>query len=101
MTRAKKVKAKRKQAPQPQPSAPFPRWLLLLAALGLVGGVAPAALLWRISGESDQAFQPLTPQDPGPVHVHGLAINPADGALFIATHKGLYRIGQGSARPSA
>jgi hypothetical protein len=29
--------------------------------------------------------------DPGPVHVHGLGINPADEALFIATHTGLFR----------
>lgn len=30
-------------------------------------------------------------EDPGPVHVHGLGINPADGALFVATHTGLFR----------
>lgn len=29
--------------------------------------------------------------DPGPVHVHGLGVNPADGALFVATHTGLFR----------
>ena len=29
--------------------------------------------------------------DPGPVHVHGLGVNPRDGALFIATHTGLFR----------
>ncbi len=29
--------------------------------------------------------------DPGPVHVHGLGINPRDGALFVATHTGLFR----------
>lgn len=29
--------------------------------------------------------------DPGPVHVHGLGVDPADGALLIATHTGLYR----------
>lgn len=96
MTRAKKVKARRKQAAPPaQPRAPFPRWLVLLAALGLAGGIAAAALLWRAGGESNQAFQPLAPEDPGPVHVHGLGVNPADGALFIATHTGLYRVGQG------
>jgi len=26
--------------------------------------------------------------DPGPIHVHGLGINPSDGALFVATHTG-------------
>ena len=30
--------------------------------------------------------------DPGPVHVHGLGENPRDGALFIATHTGLFRL---------
>jgi hypothetical protein len=34
--------------------------------------------------------------DPGPVHVHGVGINPADGALFIATHTGLFRSPEGS-----
>jgi hypothetical protein len=29
--------------------------------------------------------------EPGPVHVHGLGVNPADRALYIATHTGLWR----------
>ena len=33
--------------------------------------------------------------DAGPVHVHGLGVNPLDGALFIATHTGLFRSGGG------
>ena len=39
-------------------------------------------------------------EDPGPVHVHGLGVNPADGVLFIATHTGLFRgaAGRGRAR---
>jgi hypothetical protein len=36
--------------------------------------------------------------DPGPVHVHGLGVNPADGSLFIATHTGLYRTAEGESR---
>jgi hypothetical protein len=40
----------------------------------------------------------LPGDDPGPVHVHGLGINPADGALFIATHSGLYRAAPGEER---
>lgn len=36
-----------------------------------------------------------TSSDAGPVHVHGLGINPADRALFIATHTGLFRVGEG------
>ncbi len=36
--------------------------------------------------------------DPGPVHVHGLGINPKDDALLIASHTGLYSA-QGAQRP--
>jgi BNR/Asp-box repeat len=38
--------------------------------------------------------------DPGPIHVHGLGINPKDGALFVATHTGLFRAGEGERRAS-
>lgn len=38
--------------------------------------------------------------DPGPVHVHGLGVNPRDGALFIATHTGLFRSAEGTVRAS-
>ena len=34
--------------------------------------------------------------DVGPEHVHGLGVNPADGALYIATHTGLFRMPRGS-----
>ena len=48
----------------------------------------------------DQAASPSTEavaQDPGVVHVHGLGINPRDGALFAATHTGLFVVGDGTA----
>ena len=45
---------------------------------------------------------PLPPgpriEDPGPIHVHGLGVNPADGALFVATHTGLFRAAAGEQR---
>lgn len=31
-----------------------------------------------------------------PPHIHGLGVNPADGALFVATHAGLFRAPEGS-----
>lgn len=37
--------------------------------------------------------------DPGVVHVHGLGRNPADGALMIATHTGLFRVGPDGGAP--
>jgi hypothetical protein len=30
--------------------------------------------------------------EPGPIHVHGLGVNPGDGSLYIATHTGLWRV---------
>jgi hypothetical protein len=37
--------------------------------------------------------------DAGPIHVHALGVNPADGALFIATHTGLFREPRPGAKP--
>ena len=73
------------------PAAGLFRGRLVLAAAGAVGLIAAAALLWVSSGgeTSSGAGGP----DPGPVHVHGLGVDPADGALFVATHTGLYRVG--------
>jgi hypothetical protein len=49
--------------------------------------------------DSDRAASPspVVAEDPGVVHVHGLGINPRDGALFAATHTGLFVIGDGTA----
>lgn len=41
-----------------------------------------------------------TTNEVGPVHVHGLGVNPADEALYIATHTGLYRIPEGDSEAS-
>ena len=56
--------------------------LVVLALAGCGGGD---------DAEEPSAVGPVV-EDPGPVHVHGLGINPADGALFIATHTGLFRV---------
>jgi hypothetical protein len=98
MTRAKTVKKRRReQAPPPKRDARPPRGLLLLAGLGVVGLVAAGVLLWR-SGGDDGMFSGVPAADPGPVHVHGLGVNPADDALFIATHTGLFRVAKGERR---
>jgi photosystem II stability/assembly factor-like uncharacterized protein len=55
--------------------------------------VAGLALL-RGGGGDRGGLVGLPTSDPGPVHVHGLGINPSDGALFIATHTGLWRVGK-------
>lgn len=51
----------------------------------------------------DNSVEPVSPldvlaRDPGPIHVHGLGINPRDGALFIATHTGLWRTAAGESK---
>jgi photosystem II stability/assembly factor-like uncharacterized protein len=66
---------------------------------GLLGLVAVAVVLaaagvWRLSGDG----RGTSAADAGPVHVHGLGINPADQALFIATHTGLFRAGDGESK---
>jgi hypothetical protein len=50
-------------------------------------------------GGGDRAASPsqAVAEDPGVVHVHGLGINPRDGALFAATHTGLFAIRDGTA----
>jgi hypothetical protein len=48
-------------------------------------------------GDDDQAAEPRV-EDPGPVHVHALGVNPKDDALFIATHTGLFRAAPGEQR---
>lgn len=61
---------------------------------------ALAVLALVLSGcGGDEAAVPPAPE-PGPVHIHGLGVNPADGALFIATHTGLWRAPAGSTKAS-
>jgi len=66
------------------------RGLVVVVALAVV--VLAAGLLQLRDDQTTSA------SDAGPVHVHGLGINPADGALFIATHTGLYRAGAGDSK---
>ncbi|MBA3745908.1 MAG: exo-alpha-sialidase [Solirubrobacterales bacterium] len=61
-------------------------------------------LVWALSAllltgcAEKTADRPHVSEDPGPVHVHGLGVNPTDGALFVATHTGLFRAAQGELR---
>jgi len=65
--------------------------------LALLAGAVGAALL---AGRDDSpAPSRPTAEDPGPLHVHGLGRNPRDGALFIATHTGIWRLAQGNGIP--
>ena len=62
----------------------------LLLVVALVLGLVVSAC----GGGSDanEELPQLASDDPGPIHVHGLGVDPADDSLFIATHTGLYRL---------
>lgn len=57
-------------------------------------------VVFALAGCGDRATQSAETavEDPGPIHVHGLGIDPADGALFVATHTGLFRAAEGEQR---
>lgn len=94
MTGATKAR-EQKRAPAKAKGAPSSTsGLLFLGIVGAVALVVAGGLFW-LSGDRDAGSTPAA--DPGPIHVHGLGVDPADGALFIATHSGLYRAARGEA----
>lgn len=84
--------------PDASPDGPlFSRWFVALLGVGALVGLVLGGLL--ISRDGDGGVSGLIQeQDSGPVHVHGLGRNPADGALFIATHTGLFRVAEGESK---
>lgn len=71
------------------------RTIAVLAALAVVAGCR--------DGEAPPAAdRPVVDDpvigDPGPVHVHGLGVNPRGGAIFLATHTGLFRLPEGDTK---
>lgn len=59
-----------------------------MASVVAIAVVAVGLFAWLVASSRDDRSSP----DPGPIHVHALGVDPADGALFIATHTGLYRV---------
>ena len=68
------------------------------AVLGLAA--VAAVLVAALGGGDGGAGQPAA-EAGGGGHVHGLGVNPADGAVFVAAHNGLFRAapGEAQARP--
>jgi len=67
------------------------------AARWLVGGLLVALVVAGCGSDQPAAPSAHIVDDPGVVHVHGLGINPADGALYAATHTGLFTVRDGAA----
>ena len=66
----------------------------------LLGGIAAIVVVAAIVGcrsSRDAPQEAANFDDPGLVHVHGLAVNPADSVLYAATHTGLFRVENGTA----
>ncbi|MGH8573776.1 MAG: hypothetical protein ACREX8_14560, partial [Gammaproteobacteria bacterium] len=57
-----------------------------------------AALIAGCGEASDPGKEQRGAGDSGPVHVHGLGINPSDRSLYVATHTGLFRVGHAETR---
>jgi hypothetical protein len=67
----------------------------LPAGIACLLTVALAAGCGGSDDDTSEAAKAPRTGDPGPIHVHGLGINPKDGALFVATHTGLFRAAKG------
>ena len=63
----------------------------LLVLLTAVGGLSACMGDDDRTSPSPAAREAPVVEDAGPIHVHALGVNPKDGALFIATHTGLFR----------
>jgi hypothetical protein len=66
---------------------------------GAIAAAATALLLLGCGDANDQPSGSVTASDPGVIHIHGLGRNPADDALFIATHTGLFRMASSDRSP--
>jgi hypothetical protein len=92
--RTNKKRARTVQHPQKRPRQPTRR-LVASAGLALFLLAIVLGAVWLRADDSDRAAA----EDPGLVHVHGLGVNPADRALYIATHTGLWRLPPGAREP--
>ena len=91
MARQKKTRA-RVSAPNQPSLGSRSFWLaagvFIVVVVGALIGVS--ALRHGDSSQRDIAAER------GPMHVHGLGVNPSDRALYIATHTGMWRVAAGA-----
>ncbi len=69
---------------------------MIATALAVLAFAAVLVYLSSDSGTASSGRAGALPaaefREPGVVHVHGLGVDPGDGALYAATHSGLFRI---------
>ena len=92
--RANKTRPRTMQHPQKREQPPT-RWFVASVGIAVVLLAVVFGAMWLRADDDERA----SAEDPGLVHVHGLGINPADRALYIATHTGLWRLPRGAREP--
>jgi hypothetical protein len=93
----RRIEGSRERHWEPRPS----QFVLTMSVLtAAVVGLAGYYVLTKDgNGSSELSLRDLVENsDPGPIHVHGLGINPADRSLFIATHTGMFRVEEGETK---
>lgn len=74
-------------------------WEVLRLLLVVLLAAVPCGLLFACGDASNEPEPgPMAVSDAGVQHIHGVAINPADQSLMIATHTGLFRAAAGRSR---
>jgi hypothetical protein len=79
-----KTSPTKRQPSNRQGLKPWPIWAAVVLALVVLAVIVIVATRDTASGGAEAA--------PEVSHVHGLGVNPADGALYAATHHGVFRI---------
>lgn len=95
-TPRRRPEEKSKASPEARRSSLFVLAAAVVTGLLLIG---LAVVFTRDNSPPQPSLRNLVENvDPGPIHVHGLGINPKDGSLFIATHTGLWRTAPGATK---
>lgn len=86
MGKAARTKAAARRTPARRTPNRRTPWGWIGVGAAVVAAVAALAV-WQTGRGGGEGTRPVAL-----THVHGLGINPADGALYVATHDGLYQL---------
>jgi hypothetical protein len=82
----------RRTAPKGKTATKDTSSAVAIVASAVAAVVAVAAIAFFVSRGGDSSASTATPA--GMAHVHGLAVDPADGQLVAGTHYGAFRVGK-------